>query len=127
MTADLDFGIEIVGVPTVREADGLAMSSRNRLLGPAERTAARCVPRALDAAAAAVARGEQPAAKVVAAATAVIATEPAARLEYAEARDPETLEVVEAVNVPTLLALAVWVGSVRLIDNRVLVPGRVDR
>jgi pantoate--beta-alanine ligase len=127
MTADLDFGIEIVGVPTVREADGHAMSSRNRLLGPAERAAARCVPRALDAAAAAVARGQQAAPKVVAAATAVIAAEPAARLEYAEARDPETLEVVEAVNAPTLLALAVWVGSVRLIDNRVLVPGRVDR
>jgi pantoate--beta-alanine ligase len=97
------------------------------LLGPAERAAARCVPRALDAAAAAVARGEQAAPKVVAAATAVIAAEPAARLDYAEARDPETLEVVEAVNAPTLLALAVWVGSVRLIDNRVLVPGRVDR
>jgi pantoate--beta-alanine ligase len=127
MTADLDFGIEIVGVPTVREADGLAMSSRNRLLGPAERAAARCVPRALDAAAAAVARGQQAAPKVVAAATAVIAAEPAARLEYAEARDPETLDVVEAVNAPTLLALAVWVGSVRLIDNRVLVPKGTNR
>src|SRR5215469_7035549 len=58
MTADLDFGIEIVGVPTVREADGLAMSSRNRLLSPVEREAARCVPRALEAAAVAVARGD---------------------------------------------------------------------
>jgi pantoate--beta-alanine ligase len=56
----------------------------------------------------------------------VLAAEPRARLEYAEARDPDTLEVVEAVNAPTLLALAVWVGSVRLIDNRVLVPGRVS-
>ena len=58
MTADLDFGIEIVGVPTVREADGLALSSRNRRLSPAERAAAACVPRALDAAANMVATGE---------------------------------------------------------------------
>jgi pantoate--beta-alanine ligase len=124
MTVDLDFGIEVVGVPTVREADGLAMSSRNRLLSPADRQAARCVPAALDAAAAAVARGEAEAAAVVGAAGAAIAAEAKARLEYAEARDPETLEVVEAVTGPTLLALAVWVGSVRLIDNRVLVPRR---
>jgi pantoate--beta-alanine ligase len=127
MTADLDFGIEIVGVPTIREADGLAMSSRNRLLSNVEREAARCVPRALDAAAAIVARGDTRVAAVVAAATSVLAAEPRARLEYAETRDPATLEVVEAVTAPTLLALAVWVGSVRLIDNRVLVPGRADR
>src|SRR6185436_9713983 len=118
MTADLDFGIEIVGVPTVREADGLAMSSRNRLLSPVEREAARCVPASLDAAAALVARGETRATAIVSAATAAIAAEPQARVDYCEARDPETLDVVEAVTGPTLLALAVWVGSVRLIDNR---------
>jgi pantoate--beta-alanine ligase len=127
MTADLDFGIEIVGVPTVREADGLALSSRNRLLSPAEREAARCVPRALEAAAAAVMHGETRATAIVGAAAAGIATEPKARIEYCETRDPETLEVVEAVTGPTLLALAVWVGSVRLIDNRILVPGGHDR
>jgi pantoate--beta-alanine ligase len=126
MTADLDFGIEIVGVPTIREADGLAMSSRNRLLSTVEREAARCVPRALDEAAAVVARGETRAAVIVAAAASVLAAEPRARLEYAETRDPATLAEVEAVTAPTLLALAVWVGSVRLIDNRVLVPGRVQ-
>jgi len=127
MTVDLDFGIEIVGVPTIREADGLAMSSRNRLLSPVEREAARCVPRALAVASEAVARGETRAAAVVGAASAVIAAEPKARVEYAETRDPGTLEAVEVVTGPTLLALAVWVGSVRLIDNRVLVPGREDR
>jgi pantoate--beta-alanine ligase len=127
MTHDLDFGVEIVGVPTVREADGLAMSSRNRLLSAAEREAARCVARALDAAVAAVARGATRASAVVAEAACVIAAEPRARLEYAEARDPATLEAVEEVTAPTLLALAVWVGSVRLIDNRILVPGRSDR
>ena len=120
--ADLNVPVQIVGVPTVREPDGLAMSSRNRLLSASDREAAGCVPRALDAAEAAVARGETRAAAIVEAATGAIAEQPQARLEYAEARDPNTLEEVEAVNAPTLLALAVWVGSVRLIDNRVLVP-----
>jgi pantoate--beta-alanine ligase len=125
MTADLDFGIEIVGVPTVREADGLALSSRNRLLDTDGRAAAVCVPRALAAAVAAVGAGERRSAAILDAAVGVIGGEPRARLEYAELRDPETLEVVEAVEAPTLLALAVWVGNVRLIDNRVLHPGRL--
>jgi pantoate--beta-alanine ligase len=123
MTADLDFGIEIVGVPTVREVDGLALSSRNRLLDPSSREAARCVPGALAAAADAVGEGEKRLAAVVGRATAEIAAEPRARLEYAELRDPETLEEVTEVSAPALLAVAVWVGGVRLIDNRVLVPG----
>jgi pantoate--beta-alanine ligase len=123
MTADLDFGIEIVGVPTVREVDGLALSSRNRRLDPSGREAARCVPRALAAAAEAVREGEMRPAAVVGRATAEIAAEPGARLEYAELRDPATLEEVADVTAPALLAVAVWVGGVRLIDNRVLVPG----
>jgi pantoate--beta-alanine ligase len=124
MAADLDFGVEIVGVPTVREADGLARSSRNRLLTSEDRIAARCVPRALAAAAAAVEAGERTPAAIVARATTEIAAEPRARLEYAELRDPQSLEEVAAVGEgPALLALAVWVGGVRLIDNRVLVPG----
>ena len=127
MTADLDFGIEIVGVATVREPDGLALSSRNRRLGADDRAAARCVPRALDAAAAVVRAGERRAAAVVARATAVIGAEGRARLEYAELRDPETLAEVTEVAGPALLALAVWVGGVRLIDNRMLVPEGDDR
>jgi pantoate--beta-alanine ligase len=127
MTADLDFGIDIVGVPTVREADGLALSSRNRLLGADARAAAGCVPRALDASAAAVAAGETAAAVVAERATAVIAAEPLARLDYAELRDPDTLAEVDAVTGPTLLAVAVWVGGVRLIDNRMLIPGGTNR
>ena len=125
MTADLDFGIDIVGLPTVREADGLALSSRNRLLDGEGRQAAVCVPRARDAAEAAVRGGKLRAAAVVAAACAVIQDEPRARLEYAELRNPETLDEVEEVGAPTLLAMAVWVGGVRLIDNRVLLPGRL--
>jgi pantoate--beta-alanine ligase len=127
MAADLDFGIEIVGVPTVREADGLALSSRNRLLAGDARVAARCVPRALEAAAAAVAAGETAAAVVAERATAAIAAEPLARLEYAEIRDPDTLAEVEVVDGPALLALAAWVGGVRLIDNRILIPRGADR
>jgi pantoate--beta-alanine ligase len=127
MTADLDFGIEIVGVPTVREADGLALSSRNRLLGAEARTAARCVPGALAAATAAVAAGDTAAGVIVERATAVIAAEPLARLEYAEIRDPDSLTEVDVVTGPALLAVAVWVGGVRLIDNRILSPGGTDR
>ncbi len=122
LAADLDFGIEIVGVPTVREPDGLALSSRNRRLAPDDREAARCVPRALNAAAELVLAGERRAGPVVARATAVIAGERRARLEYAELRDPETLGEVAEVAGAVLLAVAVWVGGVRLIDNRLLVP-----
>ena len=128
LAADLDFGVEVVGVPTVREPDGVALSSRNRRLAGADRAAARCVPRALDAAAAAVAAGERRATTIVARAAAAIAAEPRARIEYAELRDPESLEeVAEMVAAPALLALAVWVGGVRLIDNRMLVPGGLHR
>src|SRR5262245_10339380 len=127
MTADLDFGIEILGVPTVREADGLALSSRHRLLSADARLAARCVPRALEAAAAAVHAGETSAAVIVDRAVAVVAAEPQARLEYAELRDPDSLIEVAEVAGPALLALAVWVGAVRLIDNRILYPGGTDR
>jgi pantoate--beta-alanine ligase len=127
MAADLDFGIEIVGVPTVREADGLALSSRNRRLSAEERKAARCVPRALDAAAEMVATGETRPAMIVGRVAMEIAACPHARLEYAEVRDPETLEEVEEVTSPALLGLAVWVGDVRLIDNRLLVPAEAER
>jgi pantoate--beta-alanine ligase len=120
MTADFDFGIQIVGVPTVREPDGVAMSSRNRRLSAAERVAARCIPRALEAAADAVTGGETRSSWVVGAAKRVIAAEPLARLEYAELCDPATLERVDEVTGPTLLALAVWVGDTRLIDNRTI-------
>ena len=127
MTADLDFGIEVVGVPTVREADGVALSSRNKRLGPADREAARCLPRALAGAAELVEAGEGRGSAVLARVEAEIAAEPRARLEYAALCDPDTLEDVTDVKAPALVALAVWVGGVRLIDNRVLVPGGSQR
>jgi len=120
MTADLNFDIEILGGPIVREPDGLAMSSRNAYLSPVERGAALCLARALQAAQAAVAAGETSAATIRAAALHVISAEPLARLDYAELMDVDTIEPVERISGPTLLALAVHIGRTRLIDNCVL-------
>lgn len=122
MTTDLDFGITIVGLPTVREADGLAMSSRNRRLSPEQRSAAAVVPHLLDA----VARVVVPpvsAADLVAIAERTAASEPLARLEHLDIVDAETLEPVDVVDGtrPVVALVAVWFGDVRLIDNRRLV------
>lgn len=128
MTADLDLGIEIVGMPTVRESDGVAMSSRNAYLSAGERTAARCLSRALAAARDVAARGACGAAAVLEPVHAVLAAEPLARLDYAELVDAETIEPVETVDRPAVLALAVFIGRTRLIDNILLapVPSRVS-
>jgi len=120
MVSDLNFDIEVIGGPTVREADGLAMSSRNAYLSPAERQAALCLSRALQAARAQVERGETDALRILAAARRVITDEPLARLDYAALVEPETLEEVAAVSGAALLALAVHIGKTRLIDNCVL-------
>ncbi|MFM8409975.1 MAG: pantoate--beta-alanine ligase, partial [Alphaproteobacteria bacterium] len=114
--------IEVVGGPTVREADGLAMSSRNARLDAAAREAALCVPEALDAMRAALARGERDVEALQAAFAARIAEEPRARLEYATVCDPDSLEPVARVEAPAQVAVAVWIGSVRLIDNVRLDP-----
>lgn len=122
MVADLNFDITIIDAPIVRDADGVAMSSRNAYLSTAERKAARCLSAALTAAAAQVARGETDGLRVLAAARRVITEERLARLEYAILADPETLEEVSSVTAPTLLALAVHLGKTRLIDNAILSP-----
>jgi pantoate--beta-alanine ligase len=120
LVADLNFDIEIIGAPIVREPDGLAMSSRNAYLSPAERQAALCLSTALRVASASVARGETDGLRILAAARRVIADEPLARIEYTTLADPETLEEVSTVNAPTLLAVAVHIGKTRLIDNCIL-------
>lgn len=122
MVRDLDFDIEIVGMPTVREPDGLAMSSRNAYLSADERRQGLTLSRALAAAQASVAAGEKSAAKLLEAARAEIATAKDARIDYLELRDPDSLKLVETITGPTLFALAVFVGKTRLIDNRVLRP-----
>jgi pantoate--beta-alanine ligase len=122
LVTDLDMGVEIVAAPTVREADGLAMSSRNRRLTPEQRAAAVSVPQALDAAAQAMVSGERRSERLLAAATGVLGREPLARVEYLAVADADTLEPLDVVDRPAVLAAAVWFGDVRLIDNRVLRP-----
>ncbi|MBK7534435.1 MAG: pantoate--beta-alanine ligase [Myxococcales bacterium] len=122
MVRDLDFGIEIRGVAIVREPDGLAMSSRNAYLSAEERVQALALSRGLAAAAAAFAAGERAAEKLLAAALAPIAAAPLSRIDYVELRDAEELSPVEQVTRPVVLAMAVWVGKTRLLDNRVLRP-----
>jgi len=117
MARDMDFGIEIVGAPIVREPDGLAMSSRNAYLKGNDRVAARCLSRGLFRAKALFGGGERDAGKLVAAAREEIVGEPLAKLDYAEGRAPETLSPVTGrVDAITIL-VAAKVGPARLIDN----------
>jgi pantoate--beta-alanine ligase len=118
MTTDLDMPIEVVGVATVREHDGLALSSRNSRLTPADRAAAPVIARALEAAGAELAAGTTRADVLVATARGVLAGEQRARVEYVEVVDAATLEPVAEVDGPAVMLTAVWFGDVRLIDNR---------
>lgn len=120
MTCDLDLGVEIIAHPTVRESDGLAMSSRNRRLLPAQREAAGCVSQALDLAVHRFNAGDRDAAALVQLANSHIDAEPLARREYMAMVDPDTLAPVEPAFERALLATAVWFDEVRLIDNVVL-------
>ncbi|MGE5235979.1 MAG: pantoate--beta-alanine ligase [Acidobacteriota bacterium] len=117
MTSDLDMPVKVVVAPTVREDDGLAMSSRNAYLDPEERKAATALHRALARAEAAVHGGERRGAALEALLIRAVAEEPLARLQYAAAVDPDTLAPVDVVAARVLLALAVHVGPTRLIDN----------
>ncbi|HET9990436.1 MAG TPA: pantoate--beta-alanine ligase [Kofleriaceae bacterium] len=119
MVRDLDFGIAIHSVPIVREHDGLALSSRNAYLSAEGRQTALGLSRGLAAAEAAVKAGERDAAKLVALATAQLA---GARIDYVELRDATELASIERLERPAVLAIAAFVGTTRLIDNRVLAP-----
>ena len=120
MVKDMNLDIEIVGHPTVREKDGLAMSSRNAYLKPGERPAALRLNRSLKEAQQLVDSGERNAAVILKAVNDCLATGGGAAVDYARLCNPDTIEDVELISGPTLLALAVWVGKTRLIDNRVL-------
>ena len=117
MAKDLDFPIEIVVCPTLREADGLAMSSRNIYLNPEERQAATVLFRALSAAKSVYDSGERAAEKLRALVRATVAAEPLARLQYVSCADYDTLEELETVRGKALLSMAVYMGKTRLIDN----------
>jgi pantoate--beta-alanine ligase len=124
MTRDLSYPIEIVVCPTVREPDGLAMSSRNKYLEGDDRRAALVLSRALQAAGSAFEAGERSAVALRALLSETIAAEPRARLQYVSCADYETLEELESVGGrKALLSMAVLIGPTRLIDNRVLEPG----
>ena len=120
MARDLGFPLEIVPVPTVREPDGVAMSSRNTRLGPRERTAATALYRSLLKAQELAAAGLRDGEGILSAVRESIAQEPLVKLQYVELVDPDTLAPVERVDGPALLALAAYVGGIRLIDNMIL-------
>jgi len=117
MVADLNLPVEIVGVPTVREPDGLALSSRNRHLNATERAVAPRLYQALEAAQQAIGAGERDATKVKAAALALLADDPLIRVEYLEIADLDEMQPVEHIDGPVRIAIAAWLGQTRLIDN----------
>ena len=117
MVRDLSYGIEIVGCPIVREADGLAKSSRNTYLNDAERQAALCLSRAVFAGMDMVKAGEKNADTVVGMMKDIIEKEPLAKIDYVSSVDAVTMADVHEIKAPVLFAMAVYVGKTRLIDN----------
>lgn len=120
MVKDLNFGIEIVGCPIIREEDGLAKSSRNTYLSAEERQAALCLSRSLKLGKEMIDGGEKDAAKVVEAIKAEINKEPLAEIDYVEMVDLNNLEAINEVKTPLLTAMAVYIGKTRLIDNFII-------
>lgn len=120
MARDLMLDVEILVLPTRRDADGVALSSRNVFLSEDERRAARALPRALEAARAVFDTGERDSGRIVAAARAVLEAEPLLRIDYVDLVDGETLTRRIKAEGEMLLALAVFAGATRLIDNAVL-------
>jgi len=117
MAANLNFPVKVIVAPTVRERDGLAMSSRNKYLNPEERAQAAILFHALEAAKAAASHGSKSAGELKTRMAKVISRAPLARLDYVEFFDPDTLQAVSRVKTGIHMALAVFVGQTRLIDN----------
>ena len=117
MVRDMSYGIEIVGCPIVREADGLAKSSRNTYLSAEERTAALVLSKAVFLGEKLVREGETDADKIVSAMKACIEAEKLAKIDYVSAVDAVTMESVHRIDRPVLVAMAVYIGKTRLIDN----------
>lgn len=117
MVRDLNMNVDIVGCPIIREADGLAKSSRNTYLSPEERQAALVLSRAIKAGKAMVQSGEKDGEKVLDEMKRIISEEPLARIDYVEMVKWDTIEVHHRVDGPVLVAIAVFIGKTRLIDN----------
>jgi len=122
MVQDLNLDVKIISHPTVREEDGLAMSSRNTYLSPEERKSAIALYKALNLAEELINQGERRVATLKEKLKEFIESYPYTKFQYIEFVHPETLKEVERVDEPTLLALAVFVGKARLIDNKIIVP-----
>ena len=114
---DLNFPVKIVACPIIREEDGLAKSSRNTYLSPEERKAALILSQSLKLGKKAIEEGEKSAKKVIDIITANIQTEPLARIDYVEVVDFENIQRVDTIQGETLVAIAVYIGKTRLIDN----------
>ena len=122
MARDLNFSVDVVACPIVREADGLAMSSRNSYLSAEDRGRALVLSRSLREVEKKFEAGERSPLKLIEAARNIVAHEPQVRLDYLEIVDPDTLDPVEGITKKTLVVVAAYVGTTRLIDNIVLNP-----
>lgn len=120
MVKDLSFDLDIIPMPTVREPDGLAMSSRNARLSAEEWRKSLCISQALQAAADMVSHGERQASAILQTVREMLDRPGEVHVEYAALCNPESLEEVQEISGPALLAIAAWIGGVRLIDNRVI-------
>ena len=123
LVADLNLPIEVVVCPIIREPDALAMSSRNRYLSPAERTPALALSQSLRRATELVAAGEREAARIKAEMSELLANAGIERVEYIAIANPDTLAEVSQIATPVVALIAAFVGTTRLIDNQLLLPG----
>ena len=122
LVKDLNMDIEVKVLPTVREVDGLALSSRNQYLSPAQRQAARILYQSLERAKTLVEEGERNSAKIIQAMREMIGSVPSAEIDYIAIVHPETMEEVARIEREVLVALAVHIGPARLIDNMLMKP-----
>jgi pantoate--beta-alanine ligase len=123
LVSDLNVPVTIVEVPTLREGDGLALSSRNQHLSPEERRIAPLLSRALETARGLISAGERRASAAKREALRVLNEQPGVRVEYLEIVSPEDMQPVEEIAGPVRVAGAVWIGKTRLIDNVLCAPG----
>ena len=117
MVADLNMDIEIVGCPIIRENDGLAKSSRNTYLNDEERKAALVLSRSINKAKELIDNGERDTSIIISSMTEIISKEPLAKIDYVKAVALDTMQQIKFLNVPSLVAIAVYIGKTRLIDN----------
>lgn len=125
LVRDLNFPVTVIAAPIIREPDGLAMSSRNKFLSPEERRQALCLSRALRLARDLYRRGERRSETLKSEMTSLISAHAATRLDYLAIQEPDTLLPLAEIGTDALIALAVWVGQTRLIDNLLLPDDRL--